>query len=431
MKKNKISPFLLILLGFLTVIIVGTIILKLPFSTTQDNLSWVDALFTATSAVCVTGLSTVEIASTFTTFGKIVIAILIQIGGLGIVTVGVFVIILIGGKISFGNRILIKESLNQNTTKGMVALIKHVVIIAFIFEFFAMIIFLIFFLKEYSFFKALGISAFHAISSFNNAGFDILGSQSLVSFQNNFLFLLTTSLCIIIGGIGFIVIFDIYNKKNYKKLNIHSKIVIKTTIWLIVIGTLLLKITSNISLLLAYFQSVSARTAGFYTINLSEFSNASILVLMVLMFIGASPVSTGGGIKTTTFYIMMKVLYSYTVGQPCTTHYRKISNRSILKAFALSILAILVILLVLFILFTLEQGHSFKAIIFEVFSAFGTVGLSLGITPLLKSASKITLSILMLVGRLGPLTIISIFNKNYFFDGQTSISYPEEKFIIG
>lgn len=431
MKKNKASPFLLILLGFLTVIIVGTIVLKLPFSTTQGNLSWVDALFTATSAVCVTGLSTVEIASSFTTFGKIVIAILIQIGGLGIVTVGAFVIILIGGKISFGNRILIKESLNQNTNKGMVALIKHVVIIAFIFELLAMIIFMLFFLQEFSFLKALGISAFHAISSFNNAGFDILGSQSLVAFQNNFFFLFVTSLCIIIGGIGFIVIFDIYNKRNYKKLNIHSKIVIKTTIWLIVIGTLLIRLTSNTSLLTAYFHSVSARTAGFYSTNLNLLSNASILVLIILMFIGASPVSTGGGIKTTTFYIMIKILYSYTVGKPCTTHYRKIANRSIFKAFALSIIAILVILFTLFILFIIEKNISFKAIIFEVFSAFGTVGLSLGITPLLRSSSKIILSMLMLVGRLGPLTIISIFNKNYFFDESTNISYPEEKFIIG
>lgn len=431
MKKNKMSPFLLILMGFMSVIIIGALLLKLPFSTTQDDLSWVDALFTSTSAVCVTGLTTVEIANSFTVFGKIVIALLIQTGGLGIVTVGVLVILLIGGKVSFGNRVLIKESLNQNTTKGMVALIKHVVIIAFIFEFISMIFFMIFFLKEFSFFKALGVSAFHAISSFNNAGFDILGPNSLVAFQDNLLFLFGTSLCIIIGGIGFIVIFDIYNKRNYKKLNVHSKVVIKTTFWLIFIGTLLLKLTSNISLLSAYFQSVSARTAGFYSIKLTDLSSASILVLIVLMFIGASPVSTGGGIKTTTFYIMVKVLYSYTLGKPVVAHYRKISNRSIFKAFALSIIAIMLISVTIFALFIIEKNLRFEAIIFEVFSAFGTVGLSLGTTPHLQSISKIILSVLMLVGRLGPLTIVSIFNKNYFFDSHTNISYPEEKFIIG
>lgn len=432
MKIKKISPFFYIVFGFLSIILLGTILLKLPIAVQEgQHINWIDALFTATSAVCVTGLTVFDVASTLSVFGKVVIAVLMQIGGLGIVSVAIFIVIMIGGRIGIGNRILIKEALNQNSTQGMVRLIQKIFIIAFAIELVALIVFFTIFIREFEFWQALGHSAFHAISSFNNAGFDILGGNSLASYQNNLALLFTTTIFIIAGGLGFIVLFDIFEKKKYRKLSTHSKIVITTSIVLILLGTLLLRITSNISWLDAYFHSVSARTAGFSTINLRHLGNASILLLLVLMFIGASPVSTGGGIKTTTFYIMVKVLFSYAFDRPVITHHRKISQQIIFKAFALTIVSTLVVFTIMFIVMSIEKHLSFTEVFFEVVSAFGTVGLSMGITAELHDASKGVISLLMFFGRLGPLTIISIFNRNWKKASQSNVDYIEEKLIIG
>lgn len=432
MKGKKISPFFYIVFGFLSIILIGMILLKLPISVQEgQSISWIDALFTATSAVCVTGLTVFEVATTLSVFGKVVLAILMQIGGLGIVSVAIFFLIMIGGRIGIGNRILIKEALNQNSTQGMVRLIQKIFIIAFAIELIAMIVYFTIFIQEFAFWEALGHSAFHAISSFNNAGFDILGGNSLASYQNNFALLFTTTIFIIAGGLGFIVLFDLIEKRKYRKFSTHTKIVLTTSLVLILGGTLLLRLTSNITWLDAYFHSVSARTAGFSSLDLRNLGNASILVLLILMFIGASPVSTGGGIKTTTFYIMVKVLFSYAFDKPVITHHRKISQQIIFKAFALTIVSTLVIISIMFVVMSIEKNLTFMEVFFETMSAFGTVGLSLGITPTLQSSSKGVISLLMFFGRLGPLTIISIFNSNWKKASQSNVDYIEEKLIIG
>lgn len=302
-------------MSFLGIIIIGVFLFKLPISTqTGQALSWVDSIFLSTSAVCVTGLSTIpDLSSTLSVFGKVVLASLIQIGGIGIVTIAIYVLIVLGIKIGVTERYVIKEALNQHSLSGVVRLVKSIIITTLIIEFVGMIINFIVFIQDFSFWRALGISAFHSISSFNNAGFDILGSSSLQVYNSNLLLNFNTMILIVIGGIGFIVIRDILSKRKWSALSLYSKIVIKATLFLIVTGTLIIKLFEyhNVSWLEALFQSITTRTAGFSTIDMNLFSFSTLTVIMIFMFIGASPNSTGGGIKTTTFYIMFRSIVSF------------------------------------------------------------------------------------------------------------------------
>ncbi|MFA6890218.1 MAG: potassium transporter TrkG, partial [Bacilli bacterium] len=313
--KKKISPYLIMIFGFVTVILIGTGLLLLPFSTREGiSLSFVDALFTSTSAVCVTGLVSVSsVAEVYTVFGKIIITLLIEIGGLGFITIAMFIFTVLGIKIGMGDRFLIKESLNQNSLKGMVRLVRMTVFITLIVQLFGAIINFIVFIQDYSFWNAVGFSLFHSVSAFNNAGFDLLGSTSFMVYEQNVLLNMNTMFLVILGGIGFIVIYDVLRTRNWKKLSIHSKIVLKTSLFLVVGGAIALKVLegSNITWLQAFFNSVTARTAGFQTVQYNTFSNAALLVVMILMYIGASPSSAGGGIKTTTFYTIYKYLFSF------------------------------------------------------------------------------------------------------------------------
>lgn len=445
MIKKKLSPSLIIILGFLSVIIIGTMLLLLPFATKNNyQLSFIDAFFTSTSAVCVTGLVPVSsVYDVFTIFGKIVIILLIEIGGLGFVTITIYIFSILGFKIGMNDRFLIKESLNQNSLKGMVRLVKFTVSTTLIIQTFGTLINLLIYTRDFPFFQALGISAFHSISAFNNAGFDILPyGNSLMFYQNNILLNINTSLLIIIGGIGFIVIEDILKKKRFKKLSIHSKIVLKTTLSLIVIGTIILKITegNHITWLQAFFSSVSARTAGFQTVNFNSFTNLGLLLIMIIMYIGASPSSTGGGIKTTTFYTIGKYITSFAKGEQPVIYNRKIVNQSIIKAFILVVFSISFIILMIGSISFIEkfnprvvddQYHYFVKISFEVVSAFGTVGNSMDITANLHWLSKLLLSITMFFGRLGPITIMSIWNRHWNVENYHNVKYLEETIIVG
>lgn len=440
MKKLKITPLAIIVLSFLGIIILGVFLLKLPFSVQPgETISWVDSIFISTSAVCVTGLSTLpDLSISLSVFGKIVLALLIQVGGIGIVTIAIYVLIVLGIKIGVTERYVIKEALNQHSLSGVVRLVKSIIITTLVIEFFGMLINLIVFLPHFDFMKALGISAFHSISSFNNAGFDILGDSSLQAFSSNVLLNINTMLMIIIGGIGFIVIRDVLSKKKWSGLSLYSKIVIKTTLFLIVSGALIIKLFEygNVTWMEAIFQSVTTRTAGFSTVDISLFSYSTLVVIMVFMFIGASPNSTGGGIKTTTFFIMFRSIVSFLKGKPTIINNRRIGSEARTKAFTLAGLALTSIIVVFVVLARIEANNPnynipFLEMLFETFSAFGTVGLSMGITPMLMPASKVILSLLMFLGRLGPITIFGIMNKNWGHPTVSNIEYATERIIIG
>ena len=426
---KKIKPGRIIVLGFLIVILLGTILLMLPISINEgENVSFIDALFTSTSAVCVTGLIAIDTADTFTVFGRTVVALLIQIGGLGVTSVGVGFIMLLKKKIGIKERTLIKESMNLDSLKGVVKLVKSILIMTLIFESIGVILSYIVFSKDYAPLDALGISLFHSIAAFNNSGFDILGGlQNLIPYQSNVILNLTTCGLIIFGGIGFLVIKEIIEVRSFKKFTLHTKIFLIMTGILLVVGTILLKLTEDISWLGAFFFSTSARTAGFSTYPLSNFTNAGLFVLIILMFIGASPGSTGGGIKTTTLFTLNKSIYSTSTNKHCTAFKRKIPLGVILKAFNVTILALFVICIGTFILSILEPNYTFMQLLFEVTSAFGTVGLSTGITPDLSALSKFIISLIMFIGRLGPMTIATIWS----FKKPSDACYSEETVIIG
>jgi trk system potassium uptake protein TrkH len=440
MKKRGLTPLGIIALSFLGIIVIGIFILKLPISTqTEESLSWFDSIFISTSAVCVTGLSTIpDLSITLSVFGKVILALLIQIGGIGIVTIAIYVLIVLGIKIGVTERYIIKEALNQHSLSGVVRLVKSIVITTLIIEVFGMMVNFIVFIQDFAFWKALGLSAFHSISSFNNAGFDILGSASLENYSTNVLLNINTMLLVVVGGIGFIVIRDVLAKKKWSALSLYSKIVLKTTLFLIVFGALFIKVFewANVTWLEAIFQSITTRTAGFSTVDISLFSYSTLIVIMVMMFIGASPNSTGGGVKTTTLYIIFKSIASFLKGKPTIINKRKVDNGTRTKAFTLVILALFSIFVVFVLLSKIEANNpdyemTFLKMLFETFSAFGTVGLSMGITPYLMPVSKVLLSILMFLGRLGPITIFGIMNKNWGHPPVSPVVYPPVKVIIG
>lgn len=439
-QKRKTSPLLIIILSFLAIILVGTLLLWLPLSAQNgQSLSFVDALFLSTSSVCVTGLSPVaDISSTLSVFGKIVMLFLIQIGGMGIVTIAIYILAMLGIKIGITERYLVKESLNQNSVGGMIKLVRMVVFTSLIIEGIGAVLSFVVFIQDYPFLEALGVSVFHSISSFNNAGFDLLGSQSLIGYADNIYFNIITMVLIVLGGIGFVVIHDILNNSRWKDLTLYTRIVLKVTIILIVAGALLIKLFegNNVTWLQAVFTSVTCRTAGFSTTDIGALSDATVLVMMLLMFIGASPNSTGGGVKTTTAYAIYKAITSFLTGKPTVIKNRKIDDETKYKAFALAVLSAFCVFVAFLALSSIEltntaSNSTFINILFEAISAFGTVGLTRGLTTDLLSSSKLIIASLMFLGRLGPITIFGIFNHNWGHPFVSNLDYPTERIIIG
>ena len=427
--KNQ-PPARLIALGFAAVILLGALVLLLPISVRSGvQVTFVDALFTSTSAVCVTGLIAIDTADHFTPFGQGVVAALIQIGGLGVTSVGVGLIIAAGKRVSIKSRLLVKEALNIDSYRGIVKLIKAVLLMTLCFEAAGAILSFLVFIQDYPLPHALGISIFHSIAAFNNSGFDILGGlRNLIPYQNNVLLNMTTCFLIIFGGLGFLVILDILKQRSFRKLALHSKVVITTTIGLLLVGTLLLKATENISWMGAFFHSVSARTAGFSTYPIGEFTQAGLFVLCVLMFIGASPGSTGGGIKTSTFFILLQMTKNVCTQKEPHAFRRSISRQNISKACVITILSIMVVCVATFLMCVLEKDCTLMQLLFEVISAFGTVGLSTGITPDLSDAGKLVIILVMYTGRLGAFTLLST------WAGHTETKnarYSEETVAIG
>lgn len=429
LRRFRFTPGRMLVFGFAGVILLGTALLMLPAAHNPGvEIGLLDAFFTATSATCVTGLIVVDTGDAFSVFGRTVIAALIQIGGLGVASFSVFFIIMAGRKVGLRERLLVKEALNLDSLKGVVRLIKAIVLLTLCFEAAGAALSYVTFSRDYPPLTALGISVFHSIASFNNAGFDILGGyRSLVGYQGDVLLNLTTCLLIIFGGLGFGVMLDIWRKRSLRGLSVNTKIVLLVTGVLILGGTLLLKATDNITWLGALFQSVSARTAGFASYPMGGLSNAGLLVLIMLMFIGASPGSTGGGIKTTTFYTLLKSVTSLATNRSCTAFRRKIPSESIMKAIVIVLLALGLVALNTLAICMLEPQLTFMEVLFETVSAFGTVGLSTGITPELCWASKLILALTMFCGRLGPVTMACIWH----YQPPSGLSYAEERVTIG
>ena len=428
-KIKKQPPGRLIAIGFALVILIGALLLMLPVSVRNDaKVHFIDALFTSTSAVCVTGLISIDVADHFTFFGQVVVAALIQIGGLGVTSIGVGLILAARKNIGIKGRILVKEALNIDGIKGIVRLVKAVLLMTFCFELAGVILSFIVFVQDYPVLKALWISIFHSIAAFNNSGFDILGGlRNLIPYQSNVLLNLTTCGLIIFGGLGFLVILDILKKRSFRKLTLHSKVVLSTTLALLLGGTLLLKATENVTWMGAFFQSVSARTAGFSTYPIGEFTNAGLFTLIVLMFIGASPGSTGGGIKTSTFFVLVQHVRSLFTKRHIGAFRRSIPFEVLSKACTVTLLSMLLVCGGTFLLCVLEPEYSFVQLMFEEVSAFGTVGLSTGITPDLGVASKLVLIFTMFAGRVGAFTLLTLWIDRPL----PNIRYAEESITIG
>ena len=304
------SPARIIAFGFAALILLGSVLLIMPFSVKEGvNLKYEDALYTSTSAVCITGLITVDTGTTYSAIGQAIICVLMQMGGLGVTAVGAGIILALRKKMDVKGRSLIKEAMNVSSGKSIIKFIKDVFITTAIIEIAGAVLSFFVFIKDFGFFEAVGKSLFHSVAAFNNAGFDNLGDNfnSIAKYSGNAYFNIITALLIIFGGIGFLVIKELLqNRFNFKKLSMHAKVVLTVTAVLLVVGTLLIKLTENISWLGAFFSSVTARTAGFSTFSFGEFTIPGLMVVIVLMFIGASPGSTGGGVKTATMFVLFK-----------------------------------------------------------------------------------------------------------------------------
>jgi hypothetical protein len=424
------SPGRIIALGFAFVILLGSVLLSLPCSI-QDGVTvrYIDALYTSTSAVCVTGLIAVDAGDTFTPLGQFFLGSLIQIGGLGVTAVGVGVILAMGKKINLKGRNIIREAMNLDSGKGTVRFIKSVFLTTLAFELSGAVLSFLVFVQDYPPLRAAGISLFHSVAAFNNSGFDILGNfQNLIPYQDNVLLNLVTCGLIFFGGIGFLVIREIISKRfRWRKFSMHTKVVLSVSAVLIVAGTILLKLTEHVTWLGAFFHSVSARTAGFSTYPLGTFSNAGLLVLTVLMFIGASPGSTGGGIKTSTFFVLLQGIKSAATNKSEKGFRYAVPSDAFRKAAVITLIALGVVVTGTYLMVAMEPEISLMDALFEVTSAFGTVGLSTGITTGLCDGSKLLSILIMYIGRLGPLTIASLW---YFTKGDRT-SYPEGNIAIG
>lgn len=433
----NLSPPQVLLNVFLIGILLGTLLLKIPLSSTS-SISWLDAFFTATSAMTVTGLAVVDTGTAFTTFGQVVIMILIQTGGLGIMSFAVLIFLALGRKIGFKQRILIQQALNQTSIGGIVILVKKLFIFSLIIEGIAVCLLSIRWIPELGWKQGIFTSIFHSISAFNNAGFSIW-SNSLTNYVGDPLVNIVITSLFILGGLGFTVIVDVWRTKNIRKLSLHSKIMIFGTLFINIFAFILVfcleynnpHTLGNLpffdKLWGAYFQAVSPRTAGFNSVDIGSLKESTLFFTIVLMFIGAGSASTGGGIKLTTFIAMFLSVLTFIKGKEEITIYGRTLNPSIIiRSLAISMISISVVFLGVFIL-EFTQQSSFLSILFEVVSAFGTVGLSMGLTGALTSIGKIVIIIIMFIGKIGPLTLAFSLAK----PEKSLIKYPKEDILTG
>ncbi|RNC62944.1 MAG: Ktr system potassium uptake protein B [Candidatus Dichloromethanomonas elyunquensis] len=442
---SSMSPARILAIGFALLILLGGALLSLPIATENySGTPYLDAVFTATSALCVTGLVVVDTADHYSFFGEIVILCLIQIGGLGFMSFATLFAILLGRKINLRQRIILQESFNQLSLEGIVRLVKSVLIFSFAIEGMGALLLFLRWYHKMGISKGAYYAIFHSISAFNNAGFDLYGGfRSLTAQTNDLIVNLTIMSLIIAGGLGFTVLVDIYQKRG-GKLNLHSRLVLQTTFLLIVISFIFIlfnemnnqKTIGDLDwytkILASLFQSVAPRTAGFSTLQIADFNPSTLFFMIILMFIGASPGSTGGGIKTTTFLSVILCIVSVLKGnENVVTKERTLPHNTIRKSFAITILALIWVVTVIIVLLRTETT-GLLSILFEIVSAFGTVGLTMGLTPSLSVIGKIFIILTMYFGRVGLVTVaLAISLKNKKHTPMSHIKYPEDKIIIG
>jgi trk/ktr system potassium uptake protein len=451
-KIRKLEGGTIFIFSYLLAIGLGGFLLWLPFSSPGGKISFLDALFTSTSALCVTGLTVVDTGTAYSLAGQVIILILIQAGGLGITTFSVWLFLSLGRDIGFKSRLFMQSSFSPRPTDELRELLRLIFLFTFLVELGGALALLVYWGHFFPFQRALYLSVFHSVSAFCNAGFSLF-PDNLIKFQESFTVTLTIAGLIILGGIGFPVAYEVLGILKKKKqgvrfkLSLHSRLVLLTSLLLIIGGTLVLYVTEyddslayipiHRGLLVAFFQSVTARTAGFNTIDLVTLTNPSLLVLIILMFIGASPGSCGGGIRTTTFALLGGLLWNRLKGRSrVTLFHRTVPEEIVSRAVALFAVACGLVLTLTTLILMVESGNvpypvakgELMEVLFEVVSAFGTVGLSLGLTPHLESASKALIIITMYLGRVGILSLGYSIAKR---EERHPVLYSEESVMTG
>lgn len=426
-RQRRIPVEFNLALGFLVMILLGALLLYLPVSHQEGvDLPFIDALFLATSGVCVTGLTPVDISITLSTFGSTVLMVLFQIGGLGYAVIAALFLGLIHRGTSLKDHHMLFDTFGADNDVKFNTLLRFILVSTFVIEAVGTIILFIPFSQDYSAGRALYIALFTSLAAFNNAGFDLF-STSLLGYNDNPLVLFTVAFLIIIGGIGYVLMMEVFIKiRRRGRLTLHSKIVLVTTLALLVVGTVLFMLTTDLDLKNSFFQAVTTRTAGFFSCDQASLSEPAIVLTILLMFIGASPGSTGGGIKTTTFFVAVKSAFSLIRGKDAVAFRRKIADETIQKAFNLFSMVIVLLVISLFLLCITDGELGMVELLYEEVSAFATVGLTMGITASLSAAGKTIIMLLMYFGRVGILTLLAIFASRH-----TRVSYIEGKVVIG
>lgn len=432
-----------IILGFLIAIILGTVLLYMPFSLQKgQKISFLTSLFTITSAICVTGLSVIDVGKTLSVYGQIILLIFIQLGGIGVLTFSSLFFLIIGKKISYKEKELIKEERNAENSGEVIDFIKRIIMIVLIIEGVGACLLTLEFIKTFTLKKAIYYGIFHSVSAFCNAGFSLY-TDNLESFVGNTLVNMTVAYLIILGGIGFSVINSVLIavRKNIKRFTLTSKVAILVSLFLTFVGTVLFFVLEyknpttlgNLSLydkiLASFFQSVTTRTAGFNTVPMNNLNPATVFMFCTLMFVGASPGSTGGGIKTTTIGVIVMYVVGVVQGKENINIFnRRISWDILNRALAILVISILYVSITIMLMMMIEHKMPFEKIVFEVVSAFGTAGLSLGITSDLSVFSKVLIIITMFIGRLGPMTFALALGEKKINE---SLKYPKENILVG
>lgn len=445
--SRHLTPTRIFVFSFAAFILTGTLALWLPSSASGRSLRFVDALFTSASAVCVTGLATVDIGSRLSLTGQLITLVLFQVGGLGIITFSIVLFTLMGRGISFKGREITQSAFLHSPRKDFYLIVKRVLRYTLIIESVGALLLFLQFVQEFPFIQALYVSVYHAVSAFNNAGFSLF-PDNLMRYQSNSLVNVTVMLLIILGGIGFIVQQEVMAKirGTQKKLSLHTKIVLTATAALILLGAIsfyfmemnnvLRGATMKTALLSSFFQSVTARTAGFNTVDIGTLTNSTILVIIMLMFVGASPGSTGGGVKTTSFAILLLLVVNRMKGNENVnianrTIPTELVDRTLSIIFASAIIIGVITAVLLFFSGTsgapLASRYQFIEYVFETFSAFGTVGLSMGVTPKLNDIQKYAIILMMFIGRVGPLTLAFA----WYSHRHRGLTYAEETVMVG
>lgn len=436
----KVSPAKILVGGFALLILLGAILLTLPVSTHSGRLSFLDALFTATSAVCVTGLVVVDTGTYFTRFGQAVILLLIQLGGLGIMTAATVFFILLGKKITLRERLVMQEALNQVSMQGLVRLTLTVILLTMTVQGIGAVLLATRFIPLYGLGTGLFYAVFHSVSAFCNAGFDLIGGfRSLEPFANDPVIPATVAVLLILGGLGFTVLLEIKQTRRFIRFSLHGKMTLVVTAALLLAGMLLILLLEygnpatlgqfNFAgkLYNAFFTAATPRTAGYNTVPTGQLNEATLFLIIILMFIGASPSGTGGGIKTTTMGTLLVAAFSLIRSEEEPQLFKKrIPTELLYKALTVTMASLALVLLVTLTLTVTEQ-KPLLAMLFETTSAFGTVGLSTGVTPELSPLGRVLIIITMFIGRLGPLTMVFTLAQ----PRKKPFRYTSERIMIG